>query len=261
MEFQQISESKVTENDALWRYIDFNKLIDLAINQELHFTRLDQFPDPFEGVTYNLIAERFFAKYSNITNPSIDKNIRDEHNRNNEKVQKEYEDESHDTQRTQYTNCWFKSNRESIAMWNLYSNRDSIALKVNAQNLIDYFKRNLQLQPLAFYPKYKFICGEISYLRLNPFDSFEDPKLPIYNAFKKDVAYDFEKEYRFLIVTPTSESNSNPKFFKYTISNDFIKLIKIVCHPEMENWKYNNLKKLCKKIGLPKPAKSEIEMR
>ncbi len=260
MVFQEISNSKINETDLLWRYIDLHKLFDLATKSELHFTRTDQFPDPFEGVTYKLIAQRYFAQKTNMTNSAIDKKIRDDHNHRNKETLDNYEIESLNKQKTQYINCWIRSERESVAMWNLYSNHDSVAIKAKAQNLIDYFKRNLELQPY-YYPKYKFICGSISYLRLNPFDPFQKPELPRFSSFKKDVAYDFEKEYRFLIATPVSEIEPNPEFFRFKITENFIKLIEIVCHPEMEKWKFNNMKKLCSNLGLPEPTMSRTEMR
>ncbi len=260
MRFKEISKSKLKEGDLLWRYVDLHKLIDLSNTQELHFTRTDKFSDPFEGVTYKLIAERYFAQKSNMTNPAIDKKIRDKHNSNNKKTLKNYEAESSLKQRTQFINCWIKSQRESVAMWNLYSNRNSVAIKANARDLIDYFKRNLELQP-HFYPKNEFICGSITYLKLNPFDPFEKKTLPKYSSFKKDVAYDYEKEFRFLIATPTSNADSNPEFFRYNITKNFIELIEIICHPEMERWKFENIKGLCSKLKLPEPKMSETEMR
>jgi len=260
MEFIEISKAKLEKSDFLWRYIDLHKLIDLAVNKELHFTRTDKFPDPFEGVTYKLIDKRFIAMISNITNPSIEKKIRDEQNKKNKLTLENYEKESLTKQKTQFINCWIKSDRESIAMWNIYSNRNSIALKARPRDLIDYFKKNLELQPL-YLPKSKFVCGSITYCRLNPIDLNEKPTLPLYSSFKKDVAYDFEKEFRLLIATPALKAKSNPEFLRYSISQNFIELIEIICHPEMEQWKFDNLKRICEILKLPNPNKSKTEIR
>lgn len=262
MIFKQISKSKLDDKDFLWRYIDLHKLIDLATKRELHFTRIDKFPDPFEGVTYNLIAQRHYAQMSNITNPAIDKSIREQHNSNNKRILADVEVDSLLKQKTQFINCWIMSQRESMAMWNVYSNRDSVSIKIRAKDVIDYFKTNLRIQPL-YYPEYEFICGSIKYLRLNPFDRLYNEKksLPKYSSFKKDVAYDFEKEFRFLIATPNPTADSNPEFFRYKISKDFIGLIEIICHPEMESWKFENMKGLCKSLNLPEPIKSKTEIR
>ena len=69
-----------------------------------------------------------------------------------------------------------------MAMWDIYSNKDSIALKIKAKDLIDYFNSLLKQQP-GLFPKLKFICGSVSYFRLNPFDPFEKGNLPKYSAF------------------------------------------------------------------------------
>lgn len=33
----------------IWRYVDFAKFVDLLERRQLHFARLDQLGDPFEG--------------------------------------------------------------------------------------------------------------------------------------------------------------------------------------------------------------------
>ncbi len=260
MKFKEIFKSKLKEDDFLWRYLDLHKLIDLATNQELHFTRVDNFSDPFEGVTYRLIAKRYFAQKSNMTSPVIDKTIRDQNNANSKQTLESYKTESSQKQRTQFINCWIRSPRESVAMWNLYSNGDSVAIKAKPKDLVNYFQKNLELQP-HFCPDHQFICGSVKYIKLNPLDPFDKPTLPNYSSFKKDVAYDYEKEFRFLVATPTSLADSNPDFFRYKISKNFIELIEIVCHPEMEKWKFENIKCLCEKLGLPEPTMSRTEIR
>jgi len=260
MKFKEIFKSKLKEGDFLWRYLDLHKLIDLAITGELHFTRTDQFPDPFEGVTYKLIADRYFAQKSNITNPLIDEAYRIQHNEKNRATLIEYDSESSIKQKTQFINCWIRSKRESIAMWNLYSNPDSVCLKIKPNDLIDYLRKNIKTQT-EFNPKFQFICGSVKYYRLNPLDPFEKKTLPKYSSFKKDVAYDFEKEFRLLIATPTSMSSSNPNFIRLKFSKEFIQLFEIICHPEMENWKFENIKSLCKTFDLQAPSKSKTEVR
>jgi hypothetical protein len=260
MEFKEISKSKLREGDFLWRYIDLHKLINFGITKELHFTRTDKFQDPFEGITYKLLADRHFARTTKVTNPSIERDVRDQFEKNQKATLEKYERESVVKQRTQFINCWLRSQRESVAMWNLYSNRDSVALRVNAKQFIDYFKLNIELQP-DLLRDCEFICGSVSYLKINPIDPFEKYTLPKYSSFKKDVAYDFEKEFRLLIATPTSKAESNPEFIRYKITQNFIDLLEIICHPEMDNWKFDNINSLCEKLKLPAPSRSKTEMR
>lgn len=233
--------------------------MDLASNKHLYFNRLDQFNDPFEGITRDLIVRRYLAKKSKITNPTIPQEFAKAHNLNNQRTLEDYEFQSQILRKIQFVNCWIKSIRESNAMWNLYSNKDSIALKANGFQLVKYFKTNIELQPFL-YEKFEFICGSITYCKLNPIDIFEKVTLPRYSAFKKDVSYDCEKEYRFLIASPKNEADSNPKFIHLNITTTFLALIEIICHPEMPEWKFKNIENICNKYKLPKPKKSEIEI-
>jgi len=145
-------------------------------------------------------------------------------------------------------------------MWNLYYNRVSVAIRADARSSIDYFKLNLELQP-NYEPRYQFICGSVSYHKLNPFDAFEKTTLPKYSSFKKEEAYDFEKEFRFLIATPIDKADTNSECVRLPVTKNFIELLEIVCHPEMEGWKFQNMIELCNRLGLPEPSKSRIEMR
>jgi hypothetical protein len=38
------------DNCTLWRYVDLTKLLSLLENRTLHFTRADEFDDPYEGM-------------------------------------------------------------------------------------------------------------------------------------------------------------------------------------------------------------------
>lgn len=262
MRFKEIAKTKIKKGDYLWRYIDLHKLIDLGTSRQIHFTRADYFKDPFEGITYDLLARRYSAKLPKATNPAIPKELRENINNGKEQTLKDYEVESLNRQKTQFINCWLRSQRESVAMWDLYSNRDSVAIRGDARELIDYFKQNLELQP-HYYPKYEFIAGSITYMWLNPVDLHKNFKvtLPRYSSFKKDVAFDHEKEFRFLIATPSDNAESNPNFLRHDLTQNFFDLIQVVSHPEMEDWKFENLKRLCVKLKLPKPNKSVTEMR
>lgn len=43
----------------LWRYMDFSKFVSMLQQKALWFTRLDQFPDPYEGLLTKPTAEFF----------------------------------------------------------------------------------------------------------------------------------------------------------------------------------------------------------
>ncbi len=259
MKFKEIAKSKLKKDDYLWRYIDLHKLLDIASDKNLYFNRLDQYNDPFEGITRKLIVQRHIAKISTITNPKITKEFADAQNMRNKRTLENYEIQSQIQRETQFVNCWINSTRESNAMWNLYSNKDSIAMKARAYDLVSYFKTNIEIQPLL-HPTFEFICGSVTYCKLNPIDLSEKVILPKYSAFKKDVSYDYEKEFRLLIATPKNVAKKNPKFIRLNITQSLFNLMDIVCHPEMPDWKFRNIESICSKFKLPKPIKSKVEI-
>jgi hypothetical protein len=76
------------------------------------------------------------------------------------------------------------------------------------------------------------------------------------SAFKKDISFQYEKEYRFLIITIDNLDKIEPF---YTISIDITALdLTVIAHPNMEEWKLENLKRLLHladvKINIEKSA-------
>ncbi|MEQ8519623.1 MAG: hypothetical protein RLN79_01065 [Cytophagales bacterium] len=257
MKWQETGKKTKIEN--LWRYIDLHKLIDFGLSRELHFLRTDKFSDPFEAITYDLLKLRYFSKVQ-ITNPEIEEKIRNEQNEINQNNLQKFQADSLNHQKTQYINCWFESDRESLAMWNLYSNKNSVAIKVNKSVFSGLINKAKDPQYIDS-DSLKYVYGPVKYLRLNPLDLFENPQLPKYSAFKKEAAYDFEKEYRLLIATPNNFILDNPEYLRLKLSEELIQNIHIICHPEMEGWKFENIENLCKSMNLNKPEKSKIEIK
>ena len=143
-------------------------------------------------------------------------------------------------------------------MWNIYSNHDSVAISFDKIHLIKYFEENIHPN---YWPDYHFICGPISYQRINPVDFYHKVKEVKYSALKKDESFDFEKEYRFLIFTHLHLSESNPKFLEIELSQAFFASMKVICHPKMEEWKFKNIQTLCNMYQIGEPKKSKIEIR
>ena len=259
MTFTEILEERLEKDDILWRYIDLHTLLSFAHTRELNFTRLDKYSDPFEGVTMAYLKDRGVINLE-ITNPEIPEEVRAHQKKRKETEGPRIEKESLEKQQTQFASSWIRSNRESMAMWNIYSNADSVALKINGRALIDYLEKNLELNAHLM-PKNKFLTGNISYFRLNPLDRFENPKLGPYSAFKKDVCYSFENEYRLLIVTPIGKAKENPERLGLPITKNLFELITVVYHPQMEPWKKANIANVCEVFGFKKPENAATEIR
>ncbi len=262
MTFEELSNDKLKNNDYLWRYLDFHKFIYLFIEKKLFFTRLDLFQDPFEGVTTIYIKQRYFAKTlpeKEEINTLLPSNIQEEIINKKKSVGK-LDEEALIKQKTQYVNCWFYENRESMAMWNIYSNSDSVAIKIEGRQFIDYLQSIITLQPQLL-NTYNFICGSVKYYELNPVNLSKTISRVKYSAFKKDTAFDFEKEYRFLITTDTYNKNNNPSFLTIDLTKPFFEMLKVICHPGIQDWKFQNIQKLCKEFGIDNVSKSSIELR
>lgn len=143
MIFEELTDNKVTQDDFLWRYLSLHKFISLVSNKKLIFSRLDLLQDPFEGVRAQLIKDRFLNRLTsqdNIVDSEIKKG-------DNSKMIAAFEKTILDqynnqvallNQKSQFVNCWFIGDRESMAMWNVYSNSTGVAIKINARIFVDY---------------------------------------------------------------------------------------------------------------------------
>jgi hypothetical protein len=165
------------------------------------------------------------------------------------------------SQITQFANCWFMSKKESVAMWKLYSNCDSVAIKVKPENIINIVKSNA-VKIIDTQNKYKLFYDKVSYLDLIPFDLFnrQKSKSP-FSSMKKDTSYLHENEFRFGVA-----KNINGIFkesFSIPIPEIFTdESFGIVTFPNMENWKIENLRDLLRIYKLEdKLTESQLSLR
>ncbi len=234
----------------LWKYIDIHRLIDFLSSKELHYNRLDLFSDPIEGLKTSYLRRKNLTNLINSSeNDGLVDKIKNKHPSLLENTElKDYFDKS--SQNLQFVNCWFHDNRESMAMWDLYSNQNSVALKIETKQFLGYMDSVGEDFIRKNGSRLSMLANLVEYLPLNPFD----PNLPKqkrkFAAFKKDESFKHEQEYRLLIyIHPNWYKEDNiPEFFKLKI--DFKKLhFNIICHPLMEKWKKNNVESLVKKYS------------
>lgn len=115
------------ENQKIWRYIDFTKLIDLLNTHSLYFTRADNFDDIFEGSITKATAELRKAQIAKLIqegkyNP---KNTHEWWQTTNLEAKKEFA-----------INCWHMNDFESAAMWKLYlRSNEGIAIQSSFKRL------------------------------------------------------------------------------------------------------------------------------
>jgi hypothetical protein len=246
-------------NEFLWRYFDIHKFLSFLQNKTFRFTRMDQFEDPLEGIplsaltlydeklAHNLIPENISLSEL-ILDPSLFPKLPPALLDKLRKI--------HSTHRSTFVSCWFYEQRESMAMWNLYSNADGVALKIpfgklKAQLLLPGTSKNIS----AYY------AGRIDYQNFQKVDSYADnlSKVPKV-ALRKDSSFSHEKEFRFIV----RSSNTNDDIIG--IDSKPINLstigLNVVCHPRMISWKKTNIQNILKKARLPNAFReSEIKLR
>ncbi len=261
-----IQHPNANSGKYLWKYIDLHKLLDFLYTGELHFTRLDSFKDPIEGVRTSLLRQREMMKGMSTDmkdyNPALPLNQRRKLVNAKKVADVTFRDEVILAQKTQFVNCWFLGNRESMAMWEIYSGPHSVALKIELKPLLDAIIEKASAF-IAEHGRRLFLLGDkVTYLPLNPFVRQQKLVTIKYAGMKKDESFEHEKEYRLLIsALPEWVIEEDKKCFRYKL--DHAKLdITIICHPLMEDWQFNNIKTLVAKLNLNfKIQKSDIELR
>jgi len=238
------------DGEFLWKYLDLFKLLDLIVSQKLYFTRFDHFEDGLEGLTGKAISLMAFTQVRPLTmdtiNKSFDEKTQKRHVKNDQNRRKELEEIINKSQQTQFASCWFLDDRESLAMWKLYSKKEGVALKLKAKELVETLIAsaksftNSDFQILYY--------GVVDYKNIWPFDMHEHYEGK-FNGLKKDRSYSHENEYRFVAVVPSAQQDIYQSF-KLPIGElkDFN--VEIITNPFMESWQFESLKNLLNNYGL-----------
>ncbi len=227
----------VTDTDNLWRYFDFQKFLSVFIDKSLFFTRMDRMEDLNEGISMN----QLLIKYGNKTEKLIGKLAPISENKRELSIEKR--------QQKYFLSCWLIDHRESVAMWNSYSNTDGIALRVSANNLISSIRDgnlgdDAGMIDYLYYGKVKYV----DFLDKNARMKFKEGVKII--GFQKDCCFDFEKEFRFLYKQNlTQHLHVDLPFLKLKL-NEFSALrFDLIFHPKMESWKKENIKTVLKSLN------------
>jgi len=263
----EVEKSKVfefAEDDFLWRYIDINKLFSFLENEnKLFFTRLDKFEDPLEGLTTKLLVEVQNLDLLPTRKSDFTSGFSDEDRESllrEWQIQREVINlELEKNQKSQFANCWFVGKKESFAMWNLYSNKNNVAICYNPWELI-----NIVIPSAESYNNsdfVKFIYGFVEYESIWPFDYYKKDRIKIkHHAFRKDSSYYHEREFRFVVQTPLN--NTKHENFELPLGNISLDNFKIYANPHMENWKFETWKKVLKKYSIhDKFVKSVLKIK
>jgi hypothetical protein len=159
----------------LWRYLSFAKIIALFQTRRLHFTRIDQFDDHFEGAWPKSDLEHFAKLEGGQVIPKATKAMR----------------------LGAAASCWLAADYESAAMWRLYAaGEEGVAITTTAaklQALVSAVPR----PDFGGISRVQYIDhvnnSLIAELKSNPWNA-------LHPFMCKNVSYEHEKEVRALIV-------------------------------------------------------------
>ncbi|MFN8263789.1 MAG: DUF2971 domain-containing protein [Chitinophagales bacterium] len=242
----------LSNNAILWRYFDFQKFLSFIIDQALFFNRMDKMEDINEGISMN----QLIMKYGSDVEKQI---VLKEKERNSRK-----ELNLKLRQQKYFLSCWLIHHRESVAMWNSYSDNDGIAIKINGHQLINSVKSN-STNPENSDKMKSLYFGRVVYK-----DFFHEADRSQFKeeieiiGFQKDICFEYEREYRFLFKQDLHKYKSHDISHLNLRLSDYKKLnFELVFHPKMESWKKDNIKKVLEllKVKNIKPIDSELQLQ
>jgi hypothetical protein len=150
----------------LWRFMDFTKFVSMLHCRGLFFSRADELPDPFEGLTSRRSARR---------------------------DERQPVDAAEDLRSRVFLSCWHQNEHESAAMWRIYlSANEGIAIKSTAARLrasLVGVKETLHFGLVRYVDDWPPACRD-------ELDAF----------FCKRKSFDYEREARVLLCSPNFET-------------------------------------------------------
>ncbi|WP_018616800.1 hypothetical protein [Segetibacter koreensis] len=135
----EINKEYTFEDDQfLWRYMDLHRLIYFLNTENIFFSPLSTFFDPFEGITEKHLQDK---QYVDAIDEEAEKEeglpqkSKEELVEKKDEIKQKFKSRLEEIQKTFFASCWYLGVRESLAMWDTYSNKDSVALKFNPKGL------------------------------------------------------------------------------------------------------------------------------
>lgn len=264
-----INDSNISDDDYLWKYIDLHKFLFLIINKSLYLTRLDKFEDKREGISpIHLLYKNKKKEFDNheIFNPIREIMTVDTLGSEMNKI----EDELKNIQRFNFASCWVigKKQTESVAMWNLYSDPKSIAIRIKYSD----FKNNILKNGYKTDGvEQELICSSVNYIDFQDNNKIFELKSNLSDTvFIKDISFNHENEFR--IVAKETPRQITPIPYKPNVSNRHIENFhnskhnypgikvelekfehynfEIVHHPKSSDWTKKNINKIVEQFNM-----------
>ncbi len=215
------------DETIVWRYLDLEKLLAILSSRKLHFTRLDQFKDPWEGATPDAVIAEI-------------KSIEPEH------VAQGFLKSQEFLRQTGYVSCWHISEYESAALWDQYSTSAGFAIKTTVLGLRESIR-----------PPMHALIGAVDYINYDaPTQNFRFGNTLKF-GFLKRKSFEHERELRllaWLIPEPDKDGfvdpSTNPPGID--LDADLERLVQtVLLSPTANEWLLPHVKRLFEVFGLP----------
>lgn len=256
-----------SENSILYRYLTIDKLIDFLLEARISLVKLNLFEDKLEGVNLEHLKLNYesdkYAKILKQENTSLEyiSVIINPKNRNSFRRKRET------FQETNFASCWYLNNHESVAMWQLYSNPDSVAIRIPFKDLLNELSNPCLNPNYENYEKLSYGC--VDYHQFNDFEKLLklDPINDI-QGFIKDSSFSHENEFRIIVemkqeqkikevremildedVDEINESQ-NIKVIYLSLTNFKSLPFEIIFHPKSTKWHRENINNMLNKFDL-----------
>lgn len=199
------NSKNLNEKTIIWRYMDIIKFLDLIQTQQLYFSNIENFNDPYEGFVSSDYKKMELKNFKTIE----EKNL--------------YEIEKKEELKNYFINCWHVNDYENVAMWKAYTDSNNgIAIKSTIGNLTvaigEKNYKNKEYNRSVSFGKVEYI-GELSdeeILKIKSKTIFNDKtKILLY----KNISFEAENEVRLII----KKENTNNYYCKLDV--DINKLI------------------------------------
>lgn len=280
IEIEFKDDNNINPEAYLWRYVDIHKFLSFINTRTIYLTRLDKFEDNREGISLSHLYTLHLKTH--IDNSPIFDIMRQHHNIDSlGGTMNRFDDELKKVQKSNFANCWVlePNNTESVAMWNLYSSPNSLAIKIKYKDFKEAFLRN-ELE--GHKSNRKIICSPVKYINFqNP--TYEESQLaPEDSVFIKDISFKHENEFRIILKEPLRDipevnykegiyrksiENLHNQFFNYPginleLNNFSEYPFEIVHHPKSQEWAKKNIEKIMKLSGINfKVSNSSLDLK
>lgn len=245
-----------------WRYISFENLKKMLLNNQIYFKRIDQYEDPNEGLSAQL-RWRMYLK-TIIIEAEKDSSLK--------KIAEDpiYQSEINRYQKGSFASCWFipkkindldnnnQGHNESLAMWQFYGKADGIALKIKYETLKEIITKSVE--SIIDQEFVEMHYGMVNYLSIYDHMMLNN-EIDTFPGFIKDASYFHENECRFLlyrkntIITPDRIQFNLPL---YKPLKEFQDDIEIYANPKMNVSSFNKCQDEIISLGIHKFLKSKI---